>query len=135
MFDISDPVKVKEEAKLVLKGVDDCNGIYDYKAVLVNPKKNLIAFTTETYREKYRKDYRVFSYKAGKFVSRIERALAVGDYVYGSRDWRSVYVGDMLYLVSEKKTIAFAMNDGWKEIGKLVYGWQASGKEKEIFID
>lgn len=134
MFDISDPLKVKEEAKLVLQGVDDCEGMYDYKSVLVSEKKNLIAFTTKTYAEKYLEDYRVFSYKDGKFISRIERTLANGTWA-DRRYWRSVYVGDMLYLVSEKKMIAFAMNDDWKEIGKLVYGWIEQGKIQPVFAD
>lgn len=132
MFDISDPLKVKEEAKLVLQGVDDCEGMYDYKSVLVSEKKNLIAFTTKTYAEKYQEDYRVFSYKDGKFISRIERTLANGTCA-DRKYWRSVYVGDMLYLVSEKKMIAFAMNDDWKEIGKLVYGWIEQGKIPPVF--
>ena len=134
MFDISDPLKVKEEAKLVLQGVDDCEGMYDYKSVLVSEKKNLIAFTTKTYAEKYQEDYRVFSYKDGKFISRIERTLANGTCA-DRKYWRSVYVGDMLYLVSEKKMIAFAMNDDWKEIGKLVYGWIEQGKKQPAFAE
>lgn len=134
MFDISDPLKVKEEAKLVLQGVDDCEGMYDYKSVLVSEKKNLIAFTTKTYAEKYLEDYRVFSYKDGKFISRIERTLANGTCA-DRKYWRSVYVGDMLYLVSEKKMIAFAMNDDWKEIGKLVYGWIEQGKIQPAFAE
>ncbi len=134
MFDISDPLKVKEEAKLVLQGVDDCEGMYDYKSVLVSEKKNLIAFTTKTYAEKYQEDYRVFSYKDGKFISRIERTLANGTCA-DRKYWRSVYVGDMLYLVSEKKMIAFAMNDDWKEIGKLVYGWIEQGKIPPAFAE
>lgn len=134
MFDISDPLKVKEEAKLVLQGVDDCEGMNDYKSVLVSEKKNLIAFTTKTYAEKYLEDYRVFSYKDGKFISRIERTLVNGTWA-DRKYWRSVYVGDMLYLVSEKKMIAFAMRDDWKEVGKLVYGWIEQGKKQPAFAE
>lgn len=121
MFDISDPVKVKEEAKLVLNGVYDCAAISDYKAVLVSSEKNVIAFTTEMYGDDYREHYRVFSYKNGSFVSRIERTLAAGEHTYGS-SWRSVYIDDRLYLVSEKKMIAFSIGGQWQEMGKLVYG-------------
>lgn len=134
MFDISDPVKVKEEAKLVLNGVYDCAAINDYKAVLVSSKKNVIAFTTETYGDNYREHYRVFSYKNGKFVSRIERTLAGGEYTYAGTDWRSVYIDDRLYLVSEKKMLVFSMGRQWEEIGKLVYGWTQKGKERSQMI-
>lgn len=126
MFDISDPGKVKEEAKLVLKDVTYCDAMYDYKAVLADPEKNLIAFTAEAYRQGYQKSYRVVSYEKGKFISRIERTLAAGQYAYDSGRWRSVYVKDRLYLVGEKKTIVFDMSDGWKESGKLKYGWEGN---------
>ena len=121
MFDISDPVRVREEAKLVLKGVDDWEGMYNYKAVLVSPQKNLIAFTTKTYQEMCREDYRVFSFENGEFVSQIERRLSAGERVFKGGYWRSVYVGDRLYLISEKKTLAFAMEEKWKETGRIVY--------------
>lgn len=134
MFDISDPAKVKEEAKLVLEGADYCNGMYDYKAVLVDEEKNLIAFTTEKYREGFQEDYHVFSYAGGKFTSRIERILVSGEsFSYGNY-WRSVYVGDMLYLVNAKKTITFDMKADWREIAKLKYGWRDE-KSGEIAVD
>ena len=123
MFDISDPGKVKEEAKLVLKGATYCEGMYDYKAVLADPEKNLIAFTTETYQQGYREAYRVVSYKNGKFLSRVDRTLAAGQTGYESGRWRSVYVKDLLYLVGEKKALVFDMSDGWRETGKLKYGY------------
>lgn len=122
MFDISDPLRVKEEAKFVLNGVSDWEGMYNYKAVLVNARKNVIAFTTKTYQEMCREDYRVFSYENGKFVSRIERRLALGDRVFKDGYWRSVYVGDRLYLVSEKKTLSFSMKGKWEETGRILYG-------------
>lgn len=131
MFDISDPLNVKEEAKLVLHGVEDCEGMYDYKSVLVSAQKNVIAFTTKTYRDMYREDYRVLSYKQGKFVSRIERTLANGTWT-DRKYWRSIYTGDRLYLVSEKKLLAFEMGQGWNEIGKLFYGWVGHGKEEQV---
>ncbi|MDE7313511.1 MAG: beta-propeller domain-containing protein [Eubacterium sp.] len=121
MFDISNPVKVREEAKLVLKDVIQCDGIYDYKAVLVNPKKNVIAFTTEKNEEKFEEHYRVFSFENGAFVNRIEYTLHSGENAYPDSRWRSVYVGDMLYLVNERKVIAFAMAQGWKEVAKLKF--------------
>ena len=121
MFDISDPSKVKEEAKLVLEDVDDCVGMDNYKAVLVNLKKNIIALVTESYGKDYYMDYRVFAYVDGKFENRLERRLKDdnGYYYYGANSWRSLYVDDILYLVNAKKAFAFDMQDGFKEIGKV----------------
>lgn len=123
MFDISDPSKVTEEAKLVLEGVDGCEGMYDYKAILVNQKKNIIALTTETYGREYQENYRVFAYEGGKFVSRLERSLKGADGYYDNsvHNRRSLYVGDILYLVNAKKTAAFDMKDGFKKIGGVKY--------------
>lgn len=120
MFDISDPTKVTEEAKTVLKDVDACEAMYDYKCILVSLQKNVIAFTTQEYGEGCKEDYRVYSYEDGKFVSRLVHSLSRKNVFDGSH-WRSVYAGDVLYLVNEKKTTAFDMTDQWKEIGKVKY--------------
>lgn len=39
MFDISDPSDVKEIDKYVLKDNYHCPGIYNYKAIMINPEK------------------------------------------------------------------------------------------------
>lgn len=119
MFNISDPANVTEEAKVILKA-DSCEALYNYKSVLVSVRKNVIAFTTQDYDDGYQEDYCVFSYENGKFVSRLEHSLSKKG-SFGGSEWRSVYVGDVLYLVNEKKTIAFDMKDQWKVIGKVKY--------------
>lgn len=121
MFDISNPAKVKEEAKLVIEGVVECDAMYDYKTVLVDPKKNLIAFTTKNYDEKFEEHYRVFSYEDGAFVHRIGQTLYAKKEAFPDSRWRSVYVGDMLYLVNERKILTFAMAEGFKEVANLKY--------------
>ncbi len=117
MFDISDPAKAVEEGKLVLEGVENCEGMYNYKAVLADGRKNVIALTTESYQDGYKKNYRVFSYQDGTFQSQAVKPLKA-DY---ESQWRSVYAGDILYLVGENKTVAFDMKDGWKVVGKVKY--------------
>lgn len=122
MFDISNPAKVTEEGKAVLQDADESEALYNYKTVLVDRKKNLIAFPTETWSEQgYQKAYRVFSYQDGKFTSRLERSLVSADATYDEIHWRGLYIGDILYLVCEKKALAFDMEDGFKEIGKVKY--------------
>lgn len=120
MFDISNPKKATEEAKVVLSGADECEAMYNYKCALVNNQKNIIAFTTEKYREGYQEHYRVFSYQDGKFVNRLVYSID-GSKGYDSLQWRSVYSGEILYLAGEKKIIAFDMENGWKKIGKEKY--------------
>ncbi len=120
MFDVSDPSNVREKDRIVLEGVHDCDGMYDYKAVLVSKEKNMIALTTDTYSPVYQRDYRVFSYADGKFSSCLQRAIAKDGH-YDDGKWRSVYVGDVLYLVGQNRTVAFAKNEGWKVIGRVEY--------------
>lgn len=121
MFNISDPAKVTEEAKFVMKDAQNCEAMYDYKSVLADLDKNIIVLITESYQNEYKEDFRVFSYVNGEFVSRTVRPLAAGNKDYEESRWRSLFAGDMLYLVSEKKTITFDMKQDWKEMGKLVY--------------
>lgn len=121
MFDISNPAKVTEEAKIVIKGAQQSNAMRDYKSVLVDLNKNIIALITESYHDSYKENFHIFSYKNGKFVTRAERPLAAGNKDYEESTWRSLFAGDTLYLASEKKVIAFDMKQQWNEIGKLVY--------------
>lgn len=121
MFDISDPVNVTEEDKIVIKGAQDCTAMHDYKSVLVDLNKNIIALITESYHNMYKEDFHIFSYKNSRFVSRAVRPLAAGNKDYEESTWRSLFAGDTLYLASEKKVIAFDMQQSFSEIGKLVY--------------
>lgn len=123
MFDISDPTNVVEEGRIVLEDADDSEALNQYKSVLIDQQKNIIALTTQTWATEnhgYQKHYRVFSYENGKFISLIQRPF-VSDGEYDDTDWRSVYVRDMLYAVCEKQTIAFDMEDHFKEIGEAAY--------------
>lgn len=118
MYDISNPKNVTEQAKFVLQDTDDSEAMYDYKSVLIDRRKNLIAFTTYTYAAQYHADYHVFSFKNGKFTRNLQRSLGTdgcGDHL------RSLYIGDMLYLVGSRKAIAFCMPDQFKETGKITY--------------
>lgn len=118
MYDISNPKKVTELAKMVLPDTDDSEAMYDYKSVLIDRNKNLIAFTTQTYGEQYHDDYHVFSFKNGEFNRKLARSLGIN----GCGDnLRSLYIGDMLYLVGSRKALSFSMVDNFKETGKITY--------------
>lgn len=118
MYDISNPKKVTEQAKFVLQDTDDSEAMYDYKSVLIDRRKNLIAFTTYTYAAQYHADYHVFSFKNGEFTRNLQRSLGTDG--CGER-LRSLYIGDMLYLVGSRKAISFCMPEQFKETGKITY--------------
>lgn len=58
MFDISDPSNVTEVSRLVLDGITWCEALDNYKAILIDPEKNLFGFACDN-------RYLLFSYKEG----------------------------------------------------------------------
>lgn len=89
MFDISDKASVT--AKHTLKLDEDYSeALYNHKALLVSPEKNLIAFGAES-------KYVIFSYSDEEGFKKITE-VDIGE------DWnssRGMYVGDFLYVVSD----------------------------------
>ena len=122
MFDISDPKNVTEEARFVIKDADYCP--QDYKAILVDRQKNMIAFATETYdKDGARADYHVFSYGGGAFTQELSLTLCQDGAIKSPQvdRQRSFYAGDVLYLANETETAAFDMTDHFTEIGREKY--------------
>ncbi len=67
MFDISDPSDVKEIDKMVFEDINYTEAYYDYKAVLIDPAKNLFGFPCEAdVDDTYVRQYRTFSYDPEK---------------------------------------------------------------------
>lgn len=67
MFDISDPSNVKEIDKMVFEEINYTEAYYDYKAVLIDPVKNLFGFPCEAeVDDNYVRQYRTFSYDPEK---------------------------------------------------------------------
>ena len=86
MFDVSDPADVKEIAKKVYKNKWS-GAVYNHKAILANPEKNLIGFSCED-------SYVIFSFEDGKFVEKAS-VEARGDWSY---DLRGLYIGSFFYV-------------------------------------
>ena len=122
MFDISNPAKVQAESSLVIKDADSTPATDYYKTVLIDQKKNVIAFTTEYYGDYYNYDYkvnyRVFSYENGKFQSHLNHELDKNESMY---DLRSLYANNVLYLAGRGKAIAFDMKKQYKKLGETEY--------------
>ncbi len=100
MFDISDPSNVKEVDKYVLEDTYSSSVFYDYKAALVDVKKNLIGFPTDGAICRYV----IFSYGEDGFECLFERELS------GSA-WnvRAMYSGSRLYLVAGNTVESYDM--------------------------
>lgn len=109
MFDISDPTNVREIHKTLLKTIDYSQALYDYKAVMIDPEKNIIGFDGWSV---YTEDllYYVYSYDEEKgFVCKMHMSLEDEE-----DSARGLYIGNTVYLVSmESKSIrAYDWNSG-----------------------
>ncbi len=120
MFDISDPNNVKEEKKLILKGIDECDALDDYKAVLVDTEKNLIGFSIKNYKNGvYNYNYLIFSYnEKDGFIKKLDYSFTKNSYMY-SNAIRGIYIDSLLYIIQESEIVSFDMNDNFKQQKKL----------------
>lgn len=110
MFDTTNPYDVTEKNKMILNDANDSMALYEYKAVMIDPQKNLFGFVTESYGNRtngtLNKDcYRVFTYTDSGFVELVTHEVEKGD-VYGTR---SVYIGDYVYIVNENGVTVYSI--------------------------
>ncbi len=112
MFDISNPVNVKEQSKLNME-YDYSDALYNYKAVLIDTKKNLFGFSAEAYSKEYQKAYLLFTYENGEF-RQIMKIDCSDEERYG---WslRGTYIKDRFFLLAENGLIEeYSLADGSK---------------------
>lgn len=116
MFDISNPADVKEIDKYVIKDSYYCPGLYNYKAIMINPDKNIFGFQCEG-------NYMVFCYDGEEgFVNEFLYELRDEDNnVFYGEDVRGLYIGDTFYLSDEAGLKAFDMANGFEKAGELSY--------------
>lgn len=99
MFDISDPAKVQEIARLPLKQYYESESLYNHRAVMISVSANLFGFEAVGHENgRYKKDYLVFSYENDKFVQKlnIETENKYGE-MYSSR---GTFIGEVFYLLT-----------------------------------
>lgn len=112
MFDISDPSDVKEQDKYSLSEYSYSEGLYDYKAVLIDTEKNLFGFFAEGWGEEEKADYLLFSYENGAFQQKLKIACE-RDTGSGYARVRGTYIGDVFYLMyGDGRIEAYSLTDG-----------------------
>lgn len=113
MFDISNPADVNEQDKYALSEYDYSEGLYNYKAVMIDTKKNLFGFYAEGWRgEEEKADYLLFSYENGGFLQKMKISCnRNADGIYA--DVRGTYIGDVFYLMyGDGRIEAYSLEDG-----------------------
>ena len=105
MFDISDNTDVKEVQKYVMKNVYRADVMYDYRAALIDVKKNIIGFSAN---EGDGEKYYVFSYDADNGFECLMNETVNGN---GYQTARGVYIDTNLYVVKGNIIEVYSMKD------------------------
>ena len=113
MFDISDSSDVKEIQKYTLENVYSAAVMYDYKAVLIDPEKNVIGFAADGNNGE---NYYVFSYNDTNGFECLMNEMVNGN---GYQSARGVYVDNTLYVVKGNIIEAYDMAD-YQKTGDLI---------------
>lgn len=126
LYDISDPTDVKESSKVVIEGEYGAPANYNYKALLADRGKNIIAFVTDGQdgNYNYRVTQQVFAVQDGKLVQVAKDRLPDKEgsqRMYGliAEDFRNLYIGEKLYLVSRKVVFQYDMANDFERTQTL----------------
>ncbi len=113
MFDISDNTDVKEVQKYVMKNVYSADVMYDYRAALIDMKKNIIGFSANSGDGE---SYYVFSYDEKKGFECLMDETVNGN---GYQTARGVYIDTTLYVVKGNIIEAYSMED-YKKVDDII---------------
>lgn len=112
MFDISNPADVKEKSKMNLQEYDYAEALYNYKAVLIDTKKNLFGFTAEDY-DNDKVVYMLFKFENGGFCKVME--IDCSDFERYSYGIRGTYIGERFFLLADNGLVEeYSLTDGSK---------------------
>ncbi len=107
MFDITDPTNVTEQNKTLLDKYSYSPALYNHKAMLVQPEKNLIGFAaTDDFNNS---KYMIYKYTGSSF-ERTAVLTVETDYKYAMDDVRGLFVGNAFYVISKDVLQIFDMN-------------------------
>jgi uncharacterized secreted protein with C-terminal beta-propeller domain len=114
MFDITDPSELNVIDTYVIKGAAYSPALYNYKAVLADPDKNLIGFAVTSSEDRYM----AFSWEDGSFHRQLDVTLEQTPVTDGASIYesRSLYIGDYLYVASRSGLISYDMTDDFAKV-------------------
>lgn len=108
MFDISNPSDVKEKDKYIIKDSDFSEALYNYKAIMIDPDKNIFGFLYASSKgDGYKYYYSTYAYE--EKYGFIETACYEIDEssMYEDGSIRGLYIGDYFYLTTNKAITAY----------------------------
>lgn len=124
MFDISDPYHISELDKTVLSDAYYSAALYNHKALMIDPERNIIGFYAYHYDDttyESKEQYLIYSYVEGRgfqnlFTCNINEEETLSEYVktYGDEESyeciRGLYIGDYLYLVLGNHICSYSLD-------------------------
>ncbi len=126
MYDISDPENVVEINKMILNDTNYSSALYEYRAVLINPEKNIVGFNLEKDMELYTDsnewDGTEFSYNTYSYDEEngfTETSNTSIETYYDFSEVRGININDSLYVVEPEGTINIYDMNGYKKLTQL----------------
>ena len=102
MFDITDPANVTEHSKYLIEDSYYSPALYDHKASLIDPKRDLIGFSCSSVNSLA---FRLYSCNEGfKLVHEFELNKADGYLA------RAIVIGDVMYLVEATRISSYSLD-------------------------
>lgn len=101
MFDISDPANVTEKDKQILKNAEYSEALYNYKAIMIDPAKNIFGFAYWSYNDTDN-NYYYSTYAYDEKYGFVETAsYKIADGAYNVESTRGLYIGNYFYLTTD----------------------------------
>ena len=125
MFDVSDPFSPQVKSTYIMEKADSMTADYDYKSVLVDAKKGIIGFVTESWGDEYVCEYRLFRWTGEQFEEVFSEPLNPNgayftyDAYQDMSRARALYVGDVLYLIRADGIQSYDMLQDFVRLGEL----------------
>lgn len=113
MFNVGDSSDVKEENTFIMDNVYSADVLYDYKAALIDPERNIIGFSAYNGAQE---KYYVFSYDSEKGFTCLMEEQVNGS---SQRAARGVYIDNILYVVKGNIIETYGMDD-YKKIDDII---------------
>lgn len=111
MFDISDPANVTENDKYLLENSQYSPALYNHKASLVSPDKNLIGFEARNYNDVNTScSYELFRYENSTFTSLASFELTAEE-CFCYTGVRGLFIEDIFYLVTSKRILSYSLDN------------------------
>ena len=122
MYDISNG-SAAVITKEVLEDANEAPCLYDYKAALISPSRNMIGFYTIDWSPDWsdsNRAYYIYSYEDGEFVQTAR--VDIQTPVYNDYDVRGLYIDHYFYVVLPDYAIyAFDLDDPSHELTSLIF--------------